>query len=252
MMKNRKGEFEKRTALVTGGSRGIGRSTCIMLAASGARVAINFANNKDAANETLRMVKELGAEGMIIRADVSSEKDVNNMVKNVSAELGPIDLLVNNAGIAVSQSHLAISFADWKRMFEVNVDGVFLTTWAVKNQMIDQGYGRIVNVASLAGIILKKEMIHYATAKASVISFTRHCSEAFAPHNIRVNCVAPGLTAPAIAQSANPDSINQLINSTPLGRMAVPGEIANVIHFLLSEDASFVTGQTIVACGGRS
>ncbi len=252
MMKNRKGEFEKRTALVTGGSRGIGRSTCIMLAASGARVAINFANNKDAANETLRMVKELGAEGMIIRADVSSEKDVNNMVKNVSAELGPIDLLVNNAGIAVSQSHLAISFADWKRMFEVNVDGVFLTTWAVKNQMIDQGYGRIVNVASLAGIILKKEMIHYATAKASVISFTRHCSEAFAPHNIRVNCVAPGLTDTDIAQSANPDSINQLINSTPLGRMAVPGEIANVIHFLLSEDASFVTGQTIVACGGRS
>ena len=252
MMKNRKGEFEKRTALVTGGSRGIGRSTCIMLAASGARVAINFANNKDAANETLRMVKELGAEGMIIRADVSSEKDVNNMVKNVSAELGPIDLLVNNAGIAVSQSHLAISFADWKRMFEVNVDGVFLTTWAVKNQMIDQGYGRIVNVASLAGIILKKEMIHYATAKASVISFTRHCSEAFAPHNIRVNCVAPGLTDTDIAQSANPDSINQLINSTPLGRMAVPGEIANVIHFLLSEDASFVPGQTIVACGGRS
>ena len=252
MMKNRKGEFEKRTALVTGGSRGIGRSTCIMLAASGARVAINFANNKDAANETLRMVKELGAEGMIIRADVSSEKDVNNMVKNVSAELGPIDLLVNNAGIAVSQSHLAISFADWKRMFEVNVDGVFLTTWAVKNQMIDQGFGRIVNVASLAGIILKKEMIHYATAKASVISFTRHCSEAFAPHNIRVNCVAPGLTDTDIAQSANPDSINQLINSTPLGRMAVPGEIANVIHFLLSEDASFVTGQTIVACGGRS
>tara|TARA_B100000029_G_scaffold515076_2_gene620458 strand:- start:24595 stop:25353 length:759 start_codon:yes stop_codon:yes gene_type:complete len=252
MMKNRKGEFEKRTALVTGGSRGIGRSTCLMLAASGARVAINFANNKDAANETLRMVKELGAEGMIIQADVSSEKDVNNMVKNVSAELGPIDLLVNNAGIAVSQSHLAISFADWKRMFEVNVDGVFLTTWAVKNQMIDQGYGRIVNVASLAGIILKKEMIHYATAKASVISFTRHCSEAFAPHNIRVNCVAPGLTDTDIAQSANPDSINQLINSTPLGRMAVPGEIANVIHFLLSEDASFVTGQTIVACGGRS
>ena len=104
----------------------------------------------------------------------------------------------------------------------------------------------------LYGIILKKEMIHYATAKASVISFTQHCSEAFAPHNIRVNCVAPGLTDTDIAQSANPDSINQLINSTPLGRMAVPGEIANVIHFLLSEDASFVTGQTIVACGGRS
>ena len=245
-------EFEGRTALVTGGSRGIGRSTCVMLAERGARVAINYTNNEEAAKATLGMVEEAGAEGMIVRADVSSETDVNRMVAEVRAGLGPVDLLVNNAGIAANQSHSEITFADWKRMFEVNVDGVFLATWAVKDEMIARRYGRIVNVASLAGVILKKDMIHYATTKASVISITRHCAAAFAPHNVRVNCVAPGLTDTDMAGTGNPGVLDQLVASTTLGRMAVPGEMASVIRFLLSEDASFVTGQTVVACGGRS
>ena len=198
------------------------------------------------------MVQEFGVEAMIVCADVSSETDVNRMIEEVRAQFGPVDLLVNNAGIAVSQPHSTISFVDWKRMFEVNVDGVFLATWAVKDEMIARGYGRIVNIASLAGVIIKKDMIHYATTKAAVISFTRHCAEALASHNIRVNCVAPGLTDTDIARVANPDMIDQLISSTPLGRMAVPGEMASVIRFLLSDEASFVTGQTVVACGGRS
>ncbi len=241
-----------RTALVTGGSRGIGRATCLMLAECGAQVAINYTQNKEAAKTALGMVQEIGAEAMIVRADVSSEVDVKHMLEEVRTQLGPVDLLVNNAGIAVSQPHSEIAFVDWKRMFEVNVDGVFLTTWAVKDEMIARGYGRIVNIASLAGVILKKDMIHYATTKAAVISFTRHCAEALAPHNIRVNCVAPGLTDTELARGGNPDMLDQLITSTPLGRMAVPGEIASVIRFLLSDAASFVTGQTVVACGGRS
>ena len=245
-------EFAGRTALVTGGSRGIGRSTCRMLAEHGARVAINYARNEEAANAALDMVKSAGAEGMIVQADVSSEADVDRMVGEVRTRLGPVDLLVNNAGIAKNQPHSELAFADWKRMFEVNVDGVFLTTWAVKDEMIERGFGRIVNVASLAGIILKKDMIHYATTKAAVISLTRHCAEAFAPHNVRVNCVAPGLTDTDLAGSGNPGMIDRLIASTPMGRMALPGEMASVIRFLLSEDSSFVTGQTVTACGGRS
>ena len=245
-------EFAGRTALVTGGSRGIGRSTCVMLAEQGARVAINYTSNEEAAKTALGMVEEAGAEGMIVRADVSSEADVNRMVAEVRSRMGPVDLLVNNAGIAANQPHGELAFADWKRMFEVNVDGVFLPTWAVKDEMIARRYGRIVNVASLAGVILKKDMIHYATTKASVISFTRHCAAAFTPHNMRVNCVAPGLTDTDLAGSGNPGMIEQLIASTPMGRIAVPGEMASVIRFLLSEDSSFVTGQTVVACGGRS
>lgn len=248
----RSAEFEGRTALVTGGSRGIGRSTCLMLAERGARVAVNYTRNEDAANTALAMVEDAGAEGMIVRADVSSEGDVDRMVGEVRSRLGPVDLLVNNAGIAKNQSHSELAYADWKRMFEVNVDGVFLATWAVKDEMIERGFGRIVNVASLAGIILKKDMVHYATTKAAVISFTRHCAEAFAPHNVRVNCVAPGLTDTDLAGSGNPGMIDRLIASTPMGRMALPGEMATVIRFLLSEDSSFVTGQTVVACGGRS
>ena len=245
-------EFAGRTALVTGGSRGIGRSTCLMLAEHGANVAINYTRNEDAANWTLARVEEAGAEGMIVKADVSSESDVNRMAGEVRSRLGPVDLLVNNAGIATNQAHSELAFADWKRMFEVNVDGVFLTTWAVKDEMIARGFGRIVNVASLAGIILKKDMIHYATTKAAVISMTRHCAEAFAPHNVRVNCVAPGLTDTDLAGSGNPGMIDKLIAATPLGRIGQPGEMASVIRFLLSEDSSFVTGQTVVACGGRS
>ena len=182
-----------------------------MLAERGAWVAINYTQNEEAAHEVLTKVNAIGAEGMIVRADVSREEEVNRMVEEVGNRFGPVDLLVNNAGIAVSAPHTDMAFADWKQMFEVNVDGPFLTTWAVKDEMIVRTYGRIVNIASLAGVVLKKNMIHYATTKAAVISFTRHCAEAFAPHNIRVNCVAPGLTDTDIARAANPDAINQLI-----------------------------------------
>ena len=223
-----------------------------MLAERGAWVAINYTQNEEAAHEVLTKVNAIGAEGMIVRADVTREEEVNRMVEEVGNRFGPVDLLVNNAGIAVSAPHTDMAFADWKQMFEVNVDGPFLTTWAVKDEMIVRTYGRIVNIASLAGVVLKKNMIHYATTKAAVISFTRHCAEAFAPHNIRVNCVAPGLTDTDIARAANPDAINQLIAATPMGRMAAPEEMATIVKFLLSDDASFITGQTIVACGGRS
>ena len=168
----------------------------------------------------------------------------------VRESLGPIDLLVNNAGIAGTVDHDQLSFASWKRMFEVNVDGPFLVTWAVKDEMIERRFGRIVNVSSLAGLVRKKDMIHDATTKAAVNSFTRHCAEAFAPYNVRVNCVAPGLTRTDLSMAANPD-VHRLIGLTAMGRMAEPPEIASVVRFLLSEESSFITGQTVSACGGR-
>jgi 3-oxoacyl-[acyl-carrier protein] reductase len=244
--------FEKRTALVTGGSRGIGRAICQTLAEHGARVAINYGQNEEAARETLARISAAGGEGMIVGADVSREDEVASMVAEVEAQLGPVELLVNNAGIAASELHTEFAFVDWKRMFEVNVDGPFLTTWAVKDEMVKRGFGRIVNISSLASVMLKENMIHYATTKAAVTAFTRHCSAALARHDIRVNCVAPGLTDTDIAHEANPGMIDGLIAATPMGRMADPEEIASVVRFLLSDDSSFVTGQTIVACGGRS
>lgn len=243
--------FTGRTALVTGGARGIGRAVCQMLAAEGARVALNYQRNAAAAEETVRLIEADAEQVIMVQADVSREEDVRQMIATVRGELGPVDLLVNNAGIAESKPHSAISFARWREMFAVNVDGPFLTTWAVKEEMLTRKFGRIVNISSLAAKILKPDMIDYATTKAAVIAFTRHCAAALAPH-VRVNCVAPGLTNTDLAQSANPDAVAQLVAATPLGRMAQPAEIASVVRFLLSEDSSFVTGQTIVACGGRS
>jgi 3-oxoacyl-[acyl-carrier protein] reductase len=243
--------FSERTALVTGGARGIGRSICEMLAVHGARVAVNYERNERAARETLTSIEGSGADAMIVQADVSDEEQVGRMASTVRERLGPIDLLVNNAGIANSTPHDELAFADWKRMFEVNVDGPFLTTWAVKDEMIAREYGRIVNISSLAGIKIKGRMISYATTKSALISFTRHCAESFAPYNIRVNCVAPGLTNTELARSANPDLVEHLISITPMGRIGEPEEIARVVKFLLSDDSSFVTGQTVPACGGR-
>ena len=242
--------FENRTAVVTGGARGIGRAICKMLADNGARVAINYQQNESAARDTLALVEASGATGLIVQADVSQEADVERMMHEVRTNFGPVDLLVNNAGIAATEEHGEFGFDVWKRMFEVNVDGPFLTTWAVKDEMVERQYGRIVNISSLAAVILKGNMIHYATTKAAIITFTRNCAQGLAPH-VRVNCLAPGLTDTELARSGNPGLVDQLIAATPLGRMADPSEMASVVRFLLSDESSFVTGQTLVACGGR-
>jgi 3-oxoacyl-[acyl-carrier protein] reductase len=243
--------FEGRTAVVTGGSRGIGRAICRTLAESGARIAINYRENEDAAQETLALVRERGAEGLPVQADVSQKDQVDRMMAAVRDHFGPIDLLVNNAAIGAVENHDEFGFATWQQMFGVNVDGPFLTTWAVKDEMIERKYGRIVNISSLAGVAIKGDMIHYATTKAAVIAFTRHCAEAFAPH-VRVNCVAPGLTDTELARIANPELMDRIIASTPLGRMADPSEMASTVRFLLSEESSFITGQTISVDGGRT
>lgn len=243
--------FAGRTALVTGGARGIGRAICRMLAEGGARVAVNYAQNQAAAQKCLELLQQGGATVLAVQADVSQADQVERMAARVRSELGPIDLLVNNAGIVSNLPHERLTFADWKRTFEVNVDGVFLPTWAVKDEMIARRYGRIVNISSLAGLVKKKDMIHYATSKAAVIAFTRSCAEAFAPYNVRVNCVAPGLTETDMARSADPDLVAQLIAATPLGRIGQPADIAAAVRFLLSDEASFITAQTLSVCGGR-
>jgi 3-oxoacyl-[acyl-carrier protein] reductase len=197
------------------------------------------------------MLAGAAEQAIAVQADVSKAEDVGRMIDTTRRELGPVDLLVNNAGIAESKPHTALTFARWREMFAVNVDGPFLTTWGVKDEMIARKFGRIVNVSSLAAKVLKPEMIDYATTKAAVIALTRHTAAALAPH-VRVNCVAPGLTDTEMARDANANLNAQIIASTLLKRMADPAEIARVVRFLLSEESSFVTGQTIFACGGRA
>jgi NAD(P)-dependent dehydrogenase (short-subunit alcohol dehydrogenase family) len=242
-------EFENRVALVTGGSRGIGRAVALELVYAGARVAINYLSDTDSARETLARVRNAGGDGIVVRGDVSNAEDVQRVVDTVRGELGSIEFLVNNAGLVDHLTHDQLTFPVWKKSFEVNVDGPFLTTWAVKNEMIERNFGRIVN--SLAGVVPKIEMLHYATAKAALIAFTRNCGVALAPFNVRVNSVAPGLTDTDRTAEADATMVARLVEETPLRRMADPGEIASVVAFLLSERAAYITGETILAAGGR-
>lgn len=246
-------EFAGRVALVTGGGRGIGSAICAMLAANGAKVAVNYVGNKGAAEGTLATVRAGGSDGIIVQGDTSDMESVNAMVATVRSQLGEIDLLVNNAGVAYSNTHEELTPDTWKRTIDVNVHGPFYCTWAVKDSMVERGYGRIVNISSIAASTQPRPTaIDYATSKAALDSFTRHVSAGLAPAGVRVNCVAPGLTATELAMSANPGETGAIIERTPLGRIGQPEEIAAAVRFCLSDDSSFMTGQTIPVDGGRT
>ena len=244
-------ELAGRTALVTGGSRGIGRAVCVRLAREGARIAINYAGNEQAAGEAERLVRGEGAQCVLLKADVSDPAAVAAMVAEAERALGPIDLLVSSAGIAPTEARGEVAFETWRRIMAVNLDGTFLPVMAVKDGMIARGFGRIVCFASIAGLRPRAAMLAYSTSKAAVVGFARSCSEAFAPA-IRINCIAPGLIDTDMpAASLTPEIRQRMIDATPLGRIGKPEEMAELALFLLSERASFITGQTCVADGGR-
>jgi 3-oxoacyl-[acyl-carrier protein] reductase len=244
-------ELEGRTALVTGGSRGIGRAVCVRLAEEGARVAINYAGNEAAASETRRLVEAAGGDCQVVQGDVSDPDDVARMVGETERGLGAIDLLVTSAGIAPTETRGEIAFDTWRQIMAVNLDGTFLPIMAVKDGMIARGFGRIVCFASIAGLRPRPAMLGYGTSKAAVIGFARSCSEAFAPA-IRINTIAPGLIDTDMpAASLTPEVRQRMIDATPLKRIGRPEEMAELALFLLSECASYTTGQVYVADGGR-
>jgi 3-oxoacyl-[acyl-carrier protein] reductase len=244
-------ELAGRTALVTGGSRGIGRAVCVRLAREGARVAINYASSEPAAREAEGLVREEGVECVLLKADVSDPAAVAAMVADAERTLGPIDLLVTSAGVAPTEARGEVAFETWRRIMAVNLDGTFLPIMAVKDGMIARGFGRIVCFASIAGLRPRPAMLAYSTSKAAVIGFARSCSEAFAPH-VRVNCIAPGLIDTDMpAASLDQATRQRMIDATPLKRIGRPEEMAELALFLLSERSSFTTGQVYVADGGR-
>lgn len=246
-----------RTALVTGGSRGIGRACCLALARSGTKVAVNYRSNETAAQETVRQIKAVtegaidAAGAITVRADVSQPGDVERMVANVERELGPIELLVNNAGVFDHVSHEETTLEVWQRALDNNLTSAYLVTWAVKSGMIERNFGRIVNVTSIAALRGRPTCIAYAVSKAGLTSFTKSAAEALAPHNIRMNAVAPGLIDTEILDGVEQERLDELVAATPLRRIGQPDDIAEVVLFLLSERSRFMTGQTVVASGGR-
>jgi 3-oxoacyl-[acyl-carrier protein] reductase len=244
-------DFADRTVLVTGGSRGIGRACCQRLAIAGARVAINYHSRQQDAFETARLVEEAGGRAMIVQADVALGQSVESMVAQVNDQFGAIEMLVNNAGVYEHLPHEATTSDHWKRTIDVNLTGPYLVTWAVKAQMMERKFGRIVNVSSIAGLRARPYAIAYAASKAGLIGFTKSVAEALAPFNIRVNAVAPGLIDTEILADVDRATLDRIVDQTPMKRIGQADEIADVVHFLLSEASRFMTGQTLVACGGR-
>lgn len=243
--------FADRTALVTGGSRGIGRACSLRLARAGARVAVNYCANESAAVETVRLIEAAGGVALPVKADVSSAADVERMVAEISSRLGPVDLLVNNAGVFHYVSHAETTPAIWQRTLDVNLTGAFLVTWAVKDSMIARRFGRIVNMSSISALDPRPMSIAYAASKAGLVGLTKSVAGALAPHGIRVNCIAPGLIETEILDGVEQATLDRLIAATPLGRIGSPEEIAAMAFFLLSDESSFTTGQTLIASGGR-
>jgi 3-oxoacyl-[acyl-carrier protein] reductase len=243
--------FQGRTALVTGGARGIGRAVCETLARRGARVALNYRSSHVAAQQVVNAINTKGGEAVAFRADVADGDQVTAMVRDVSNRLGPVELLVNNAAVFHLLPPGEVPRDVWQQTLDVNLTGAFLVTWAVKDSMIARGFGRIVNVSSIGGLRSRPRSIAYSVSKAGLIALTRCCAEAWAKHNIRVNAVAPGLVETEMIAGAEPELVEKLVGETPLGRIGQPSDIASAVAFLLSDESSFITGQTLVACGGR-
>ena len=246
-------EFEGRTALVTGGSRGIGRAICLRLAASGARVAVNYAADRRAAEDTRDRIRADGGVAEAYLADVGDREETGSMFDDVERDLGPVDLLVTNAGIARSADALTMAAETWHEIMRINLDGTFHSVWRAKDGMAARGYGRIVCISSVLGLvpnpIAAERMIAYGTSKAAIIGFVRQCAAALGPA-VRVNGVAPGYVATDMTADVTDEARARLIAAAALKRFGRTEEIAELVHFLLSERSSFTTGQTHVADGG--
>ena len=246
-----KQEFKGKVALVTGASRGIGKAISIELAKMGASVSINYNSQIKSAKDTLKTIKSFGVNAVVIKADVSKEKDVKFLIRKTEKTIGPIDLLVTNAGILhLSKNFLELDYKIWKKTMVTNVDGTLLPIKEVLPGMMKRKFGRIVCISSIAGLGKRPSMITYATSKAAVIALARNLAEAVAPH-IRINTVAPGLIETDMARAFNKKTKKNVIQDTPLKRLGTPEDIAKTVIYLLSNQSAFTTGQTLITDGGK-
>ena len=239
-----------KIALVTGGSRGIGRAIALKLADGGAKVAVNFAGNLAKAQEVQAEIESRGGEAMLVQGDVSDFQTVSGIVKKIVETWGRLDILVNNAGIARDNLLLKMSEADFDAVIATNLKGVFNCTKAVTKIMMKQRSGRIVNMSSVIGLTGNISQANYAAAKAGIIGFTKSAARELASRGVTVNAIAPGFIATDMTAAVSEKIQAEMLERIPLGRAGAPEDVANLAAFLVSEQAAYITGQVINVDGG--
>jgi len=243
-------KIEKKIALVTGGSRGIGRAISVKLSEADAYVFINYLENWKAASETLRIIRDKGGNGEICRFDVSNFEATQEAIKNIVEKKGGIDILVNNAAVSISGIILRAKENDWDTTININLKGTFNCCKSVSRYMVKQRWGRIVNISSVVAEGGNPGQVCYSASKAGVLGITKSLARELGARNICVNAVAPGFIETDMTASLSEKSKEKIIDCIPLSRIGTPYDIAGVVAFLVSGDADYITGQTINVCGG--
>jgi len=237
----------RRIAIVTGGSRGIGRAIAVELARDGCYVIVNYRSNDEGAAETLSMIRSAGGDGETVRFDVADSAAAEQAVNDIVSRFPTIDILVNNAGITADNLFLMMSEAEWDSVIATTLKGFYNMTKPVMRRMLRNKKGSVVSIASVAGIIGNKGQANYSAAKAGLIGASRSIASEIAKKGVRVNVVAPGLIETDMIKDAPVEMIKNVI---PMGRIGKPEEVAKVVRFLCSDDASYITGQVISVNGG--
>ena len=244
--------FSGKTAVVTGGSRGLGRAVCLELAAGGANVVLCYAGNEAAANETVAACEALGARAVAVRCDVADSAQVKTLMDTALQTFGRIDILVNNAGITRDGLLMMMKETDFDAVINTNLKGAFLCMKAVARQMIKQRYGRIVNLSSVVGLRGNAGQVNYAASKAGIIGMTKSLAKELASRGVTVNAVAPGFMETDMTAAMPEAAKTATLAAIPMGRMGAAEDVAKTVAFLASEEAGYITGQVIAVDGGMS
>lgn len=243
-------QLKGKTAIVTGGARGIGRAIAMTLAAAGANIVINYSSSSKAADEVVEEAKKLGVSALAVKADVSNNEEIENLVKQVLNSFSSIDILVNNAGITRDNLLIRMSEEDFQDVLDINLKGAFICTKHVSKVMMKQRSGKIVNIASVVGVMGNAGQSNYAASKAGLIGFTKSVAKEIAKRGINVNAVAPGYIQTDMTASL-PDKVKEeFMNGIPLARAGSAQDVANAVLFLSSEYSDYITGQVIHIDGG--
>lgn len=243
-------KLEGKVAVVTGASRGIGRAIAIKLADEGAKVVVNYSGSQAKAEEVVAIIQENGGEAIAVQASVSKTEEVTALMDAAVKTFGSLDILVNNAGITRDNLLMRMKEDEWDDVLDTNLKGVFLCTKAVTRQMMKQRAGRIINISSIVGVAGNAGQANYVAAKAGVIGLTKTTAKELASRNILVNAIAPGFIETEMTEQLPEDIKQGMLTQIPLAKLGQPEDIAKAVAFLASEDANYMTGQTLHIDGG--